>query len=349
MALWMDLKYAIRLLYRSPVFTLLTIIVMAIGIGISLYIHTVLYVMTFKPLPFVDSKNVVAIDRYANNVYYTGGNININDALLLKKSNHSLRETGLYKEDYVSIDGRRYPSANVESNMFDFVRTPPFLGRPLTHDDQEIGAEPVTVISFKFWQNHFASRKDILNQIIVINGKQTRIVGVMPNNFAFPRFAEIWQPLIFTNHSLNRSESMSVAMYARLAPNVSYEAAETDLRGIMQTLSYNYPDTNAGVSVYVSSFMKKEMGKETYTFLLAIYSAVLFILALACINVGNLLIARTISRSREMAIRMTLGAPFWRLISQILWESIIICFTYSCKIIFFHYISNRFFNNSIKI
>ncbi len=324
-----DLKYAIRLLCNKSGFTILTVLVMATGIGLSLFLFSFLNTMAFKSLPFKDGESLVVLKSFHKGVIDYAGKINLHDYYEIRTNLKGLSEFGAYTDINVNVSGRdgarQYNAVYAEPNIFQLTRTKPILGREFTKSENQMGAEYVVVIGYDMWQKQFTGDPDIINQTLRINGENHRIIGVMPSGYFFPGIAEMWIPMREDATKLTRGNARSYIGIAHLNDGISKQNINRQLLVIMQRIEEKYPVTNNGKSAYVltlhSSFASKEETSQIYLY----YIVAIFILILAAINVGNLLLSRAIERSKETAIRVALGAQRSRLISQMLWESIIIC------------------------
>jgi predicted permease len=326
MGLLMDLRYTLRLLRKSPGFTLLTMLVLTGGLTVSLFTFSFFFTMFYKPLPLKDGSSIYRISE----------RIPLYEYAEARKNLHSFSEFGVWRDEQVRFsaaeDSQTLFGTFTEWNLFRIARTAPLLGRTLQAQDSDAGAAPVAVISYKFWQNRFAGDKSAVGKVIRINNQDMEIVGVMPKGFGFPVSTEIWLP--FTHEQLNPTvtELTFANFHGRLAPGVSPEKASKELDSLVRS-SFTarakqlgdttelrpdafrldtYPVTQLGGGVIVNLAMY------------GINIASTLILLLAGINVGNLLLARAVSRSKESAIRIALGAEERRLIGQLMWEGGII-------------------------
>lgn len=329
MNFWLDLKYALRLLSKNPGFTGLTTAVMACGLGLCVFMFSVIYTTYLRPLPFDDGERMVVIDARQGGVVYNGGSMSINDYLDLKAQAQSYDKLGIYTTMTANVSGGdkavRYEAVKAEPDFFRFIGATPLMGRLFNADDNQPGANPVAVIGYDMWQNYFGGRENILGYQFLNNGKQTEVVGVMPENFLFPVNNNLWMPLQIEIEALERNEGPTVAIFGLLKPGVTVEQANFEAAEIMKRLEHQYPETNSGTSAKVSTFMESFMGDGTRPILTVMIVAVLFVLLLACSNVANLLLARANERAKETAIRVALGAPQGRLVMQMMWESLLIC------------------------
>ncbi|QNH11984.1 ABC transporter permease [Xanthomonas sp. SI] len=324
-----DLRYALRLLLKTPQFTLLTVLVLAGGLAISIYTYSVLNTMMYKALPIPASETMVRV------LGKKDGRTALIDAFELAQLRHtrSLDGVAAYQtgRSVISeLDASRSVKATfAEWSIFQFARTQPALGRGFLPEDAVSGAEPVAVIGHKIWRSVYGADPDIVDKVVEINGRATRIVGVMPKGFMFPISSEIWLPL--TQRELNPTTYgvSSFNAYARLRPDVSRNEAEADLTTLLRATYENYPrregDDALLDDIRVDTFQSAQTGPEG-AFVFAVLNVVsIFILLLACVNVGNMLLARTNERIREIAVRVALGAPRTRLVLQMMMESALIC------------------------
>lgn len=322
-----DFKYALRLLAKKPGFTTLTTLVMAAGIGLSVYMFSFFNTVLYKDLPFQDGDSIVRIDSSENGIRETN-TINLLDYEQVRNSVKGLSEFGAYQNASVNVssrDGaRRYKAIYAEANIFAITRTKALVGREFKPADNLMGAEPVTVIGYDIWQNQFAGDQKVIDQSLQVNGSNHRIIGVMPKGYFFPNTAQLWLPLQVDHSQLTRESAQSVHGIAHLNDSATLEDVNQQLQVVMQRLELKYPKTNSGLSAYSTSIPGAGI-KDAHAVIYSMHLVAVLILFLASINVGNLLLSRAVERGKETAIRVALGAPRSRLISQMLWESIIIC------------------------
>ena len=332
----LDIKYALRLLFKAPKFTAMTLSVLVGGLSISLFTFSFLYSTLYKSLPLPEGETALS---FSTETIGISNNIDPNQILLsayefsqIAQTQDTLSEFGLYdaRDVRLSFDdaGKNVPASYVDGGFFRFSRTPPLMGRSIQAEDMRAGAPPVTVISYETWQNELAANSDVLTMSINLNDVLTNIIGVMPRGYHFPGVAKIWLPLAQATIDTGQESSVYFSAYARVKDNVSIEQAATQLTHSLDQLYqqsvelYNRPV--ADKVVHLRTFPMDQvngLGNTIFTFLNIIAWS---ILVLACINVGNLLLARSIERQKETAIRAALGASSKRLVSQLMWEGIII-------------------------
>jgi predicted permease len=329
MSLTTDLRYAFRLLGKTPGFTLLTILVLAGGLAISIYTYSLLNTMMYEALPINEGASVIRLlgRKDGRNVTIDGFDLaRLRDASTL----HDVSAFRNARSVITELDASRSVKTTfAEWTLFRFARTAPILGRTFLPDDSILGAEPVAVISYRIWRSTYAGAPDVVDKIAEINGISTRIVGVMPEGFSFPISAEVWLPLNERELSPTTYGLQGFSAYGRLAPSASQGDSENELNALLQQTYTDFPrredDETILDGVAIASFQKAQTGPEG-NFVFAVLNVVsVFILLLACVNVGNMLLARTNERIKEIAIRIALGAPRLRLVSQMMLESTLIC------------------------
>lgn len=329
-----DLKYAFRLLKKQPVFSLLVIGVLAGGLAVSLYTFALLQTALYKALPVPDGERVVTVRAKSE----TGNALFTFEIQQIRSRLKGIEELGLYRVNTATLkeqDVSRSVSATLsEPNIFEFTRTQPLMGRGLVPADSIDGAEPVAVIGYGLWQSQFAGDPKILERVAHVNNLPRRIVGVMPDGYAFPVRSEMWLPL--SRRELNAPAYAAggglndvISAYGRLRAGVTNDAAAEEVNALLLDLRRQYPrQENEGYrydAVEVMTFQRANLGSGGLVLFGVLNLVALAILLLACANVGNMLLARTNERSSEIAVRVALGAPRRRLIAQMTLESMIIC------------------------
>ena len=322
-----DFNYALRLLAKKPGFTALTTLVMAVGIGISVYMFSFFNTIIYKDLPFQDGDSLMLISS-SQNGQKKSNSINLVDYAEVRTSVSGLSEFGAYQNSSVNVSGRdgarRYKAIYAEANIFAITRTKATIGREFSPTDNLVGAEPVTVIGYNMWQNQFGGKQDIIDQSLQVNGSHHRIIGVMPQGYLFPRNTQLWLPIKIDYTQLTRASAQIVHGIAHINDSSTVAQVNQQLQVVMQRLELKHPNTNNGISAYIDSIPGSGAG-DANSVIYSMHIVATLILLLASINVGNLLLSRAVERGKETAIRVALGAPRSRLISQMMWESIIIC------------------------
>lgn len=325
-----DFKYAFRILKKSPYFTLITVLVLGGGLAMSLYTYAVLNTMLYKNLPIGDAGSVVRVMGKRD-----GFPASINGFFLseMRPDIKTLDEFGVYDELQQQLTdqeaSRSIGVTRTEWNMFEFTRTKPLLGRGFVQADNIEGAEAVVVLSYKIWQSTFAGDPSVVDKIIRIDRKPARVIGVMPQSYAFPVGTDLWTPL--PNNEIRPAAYGDnwLNAYARLKPGYSADDAASEVSTLLMRVQQQYPRTDPNQKdldgALIQTFQMAQIGPDG-PFIYAILNLVSFsILLLACVNVGNMLLARTNDRLKETAVRVALGAPRGRLMAQMILESAIIC------------------------
>lgn len=322
-----DIQYALRLLAKKPGFTLLTTLVMAVGVGLSVFLFSMFNTMLFKDLPFKDSERLVRFHITQDGIEVNAG-IDLHDYEEIKNNLNGIAVISAYRSINVNASGRdgarRYRAVSAESSLFQLSRTQPLLGREFHPEEKVTGADDIVIIGYDIWQTQFGGDENVIGQLLRIDGLNHRIVGVMPQGYFFPDNTDVWLPLRLDSMRIARGKGTTVQGVALLEKGTTQTAINRQLDMIMQRIAARYPDTNKGMSAYVNSF-QRGLERDGIEVVYSMQIAALLILLLASINVGNLLYSRAIERSKETAIRVALGAPRRRLISQMLWESTLIC------------------------
>jgi len=326
-----DIRYAFRLLARSPGFTLLTVVVLAGGLGLSTFTFSFLHTAMIRPLPLGDGDRIVRLMQLEDGRYRQ---IDLVDVAPLQSSMRGVRHLGAYTRREVIVgregDRRVLQTTATDPGLFAVARTPAFLGRTLVPADAEPGAEPVIVLSHRTWEVVFGEDRSVIDTHVALNGVSTRVVGVMPKGFGFPVAEDAWLALPAVRTAGARAGRDYVAVFARLADGATPDQAAAEATAILRRESAAR-DTSTGASARigaaVESFPEAQIGEERTLVFTAINLLAALILLLALVNVTTLLTARANERVRETAVRLALGASTGRLVMQGMWETIILCVT----------------------
>ncbi|MBK7833890.1 MAG: ABC transporter permease [Gemmatimonadetes bacterium] len=326
-----DVRYAFRLLARSPLFTLLTLVVLAGGMGVTVFTFSFLYTAMLRPIPLSGGERIVRLQAVEDG---SARSFDAADVARMRPQITTLHDVGTWSAREVvmgSAEGggtrRVLETTAVEWTLFDATRTPPALGRAFRPDDEAPGAAPVIVLSHRTWILAFGGDSTVVGRRVLLNGVSTEVVGVMPPGYGFPVAADSWVPLGSAVREATEPGRYAVSAFGRLADGATREQASQELETLLRRARSDRPPVAADSSgtrlgVLVRSFPMAQMGDEgPYVFGLLNLMAVL-ILLLACVNVANLLLARANERSRELAVRLALGASRARLAMQALWEPV---------------------------
>lgn len=327
-----DVRFAFRLLRRSPFFALLTLAVLAGGIGVTVFTFSFLHTAMLRPLPLSDGAAIVRIQQAQD------GRVTPFDAADLASMRPeitTLRDVGSWGARSVvmgSADAtaprRVLEVTMVEWTLFDATRAPPVLGRPFRPDDEVAGAPAVIILGHRTWELAFGADPGIVGRQVLLDGTPTEVVGVMPPGYGFPVAAEAWVPLGAAVRGATEPGRYAVSVFGRLAEGATREGAARELESLLRRTRAARPVASDSMlvppQVLVRSFPMAQMGDEgPYVFGLLNLMAVL-ILLLAGVNVANLLLARANERGQELAVRLALGASRARLAMQALWEPVVL-------------------------
>ena len=329
MGLWQDLQFAIRLLIKDKWFTLVAALALALGIGVNATVFTFVNAVLIRGLPFNEPDRILALssrdavrDRDMGVSFLDFKDWGAATASFTALAAH----TGSTMN--VSDEGRvpeRFSGAFISANAFRLIGQTPIVGRDFLSEDDRPGAVAVVMLSSGLWKSRYGSDPGVVGRTIRVNDIPSVVIGVMPEGFKFPQNADLWQPLaLVPNIEQQQRNARGFEVFGRLAPGVSQAQAQAELRAIGQRLTKDYPDTNKDVQPRVQTFNERVNGGPIKAVFLSLMGAVGFVLLIACANVANLLLARSAQRSREIAVRVSIGATRWRIVRQLLMESLVL-------------------------
>jgi putative ABC transport system permease protein len=319
-----DVRDAFRTLRRSPGFTAVAVGMLALGIGINALVFTVTNAVLFKGFPLVDRN-----DRIVYMTTLRSGGPSYPDFEDWRTQAHSFEGMAIVhgvQQTFSDQSGfpETYYTTEVSADTFRLVGQRPFLGRGFTPSDETPGATPVAILRYSFWERRYGKDQAILGRLVQINGVATTVIGVMPRGFSFPQNQDLWVPLIPTAEVRKRDNHNNWFVFGRLAAGVTLEAARAEMTGIGRRLEDAYPLTNKGLPLTLYRFHEFFIGEKATVIYQAMWGAVAFVLLIACANLANLLLARALKRSREISVRIALGAGRGRIIRQLLVESVML-------------------------
>ncbi|HXQ97420.1 MAG TPA: ABC transporter permease [Candidatus Limnocylindrales bacterium] len=325
---WQDVRFGVRTLRKNAAFSAVAILTLALGICANTALFSIVNGVLLNPLPYPQAGELVSINGKTPGA--NAGPITYLNFLDWQRESKTFSSMAMYRNQDFNFTGadlaERVSGYMISADFFSTLRVNPILGRSFRPEEDQVGVGPVVILSEGFWKRKFGSSPGIVGKPVILNGTPYIIVGVIPATFSFyGHDRDVYTPIgQWSDPSFrDRRIDMSAHAIGRLKPGVPLSQAKADMDGVAQNLAVAFPEADKGIGITLAS-MKDDMVGNVRPFLLVLLGAVGFVLLIACVNVANLLLARSAGRSREFAIRAAMGASQGRVIRQLLTESILL-------------------------
>jgi putative ABC transport system permease protein len=325
--LMQDIRYGVRMLMKNPGVTLLAVCALALGIGANAAIFSVADALLLRPEPFPNLGRLALI-------YNKVGTLTDENSMFapdyeaIRTQSKSFEQLTAYANTDANLTGQgdpeRVQGVKVAPNFFSILGVQPIVGRSFDSEEGTPGHEAEVMLSYGLWQSKFAGDPSVIGKETHINGKSYTIVGVMGKDFEYPVATDLWLPLALTEQDLANHQDNYLFPIGLLKRGASVSQAAAELDGIGKQFAKEFPRSNAKLAIRTVPFRTYATGEVTHQFMVLLLAAVGFVLLIACANVANLQLARVAGREREIAVRRAMGASRWRVVRQLLTESVIL-------------------------
>ena len=322
-----EMRQALSQLRHSPGFTLAGVVILGLGLGVTLFMFTVVKAYMLTPLPYPQAERIMHLEQANLLQGLDSVEVTQHDFVEWQQAQRSFEELAAFYAGTINLSDdempQRFEGAFITPSAFDVIQADAYIGRRLAAADAVPGAAPVIVLGYEVWLNRYDGDPAILGESIRVNGVPTTVVGVMPEGFRFPLIQDLWVPLQIDLTRFARGEGQTVEVFGRLKPGVTLEQARAEFESVAARLSERYRE-NENVTAVIKPFQEEYIPREARTVISAMFVAVLLVLLIACANVANLTLARTAARQNDIALRVALGASRWRILVHVLTESVVL-------------------------
>lgn len=328
MSFFTNLRHTLRQITNNPGFFAVAVAALALGIGANTAIFSAVEAVLLRALPYSQPGRLVIVWEDMSFIGFANNTPAPANYLDWQARNHVFTDMAATRFVTASLTGDGPPEQlsgkKVTANFFDVLGVQPSLGRPFTAEEDK-AQSPIVVLGFNLWQRRFGGDESLMGRSILLNGVQTKVVGVMPKGFFFSdrKNSDYWVPMAFTPEQWARRQTHFLTVVARLRPGVTKQQAQRDMERIAAELQKEYPESNAKLGATVVP-LDEDYAGDARQGLLVLQVSSLFVLLIACSNLANLLMARSTGRRREIAVRLALGASRWQIVSQLLTESLVL-------------------------
>ncbi|HEV2851255.1 MAG TPA: ABC transporter permease [Thermoanaerobaculia bacterium] len=347
-----DVRFGVRMLFRNPGVTLAAVLALGLGIGLATAMFSIVYGALIRGLPVPEPERLMHLENANPSREEPSLEVFLHDFLDWRERQKSFEALAAYRGGTLNLSGdngqpERYDGTYISANGFDVLRVKPILGRSFLPEEDTPQGQPAAILSYGVWKKRYQGDPKVLGRAVRINGQPGIIAGVMPQGFAFPSDTEVWTTLRLDPARVERGKGNTLEVMGRLRDGVSLEQARAEMNGLAKAIAAEYPKTNEGRAAVVKPWMKEVTGGGMATVLWTMFAFCLVVLLLACTNVASLMMARVSRRTREIAIRSSLGAGRWRLVAQLLFESLILSSLGAVLGVAFAYWGVKLFNAAI--
>lgn len=350
-SLFQDLRVGARLMFKHPGVTIIAVLALSLGIGLTTTTFSIVYGALLRGLPFAESHRIMHLERNNPSQDIESMEVTLHDFLDWRAQQTTFEGIAGFYQGTVNVSGtekpERYEGAFISANAFDLLRERAFLGRTFHEGEDDPAAPPVILLGYRVWEDRFDGDRAVVGKTARVNGEETTIIGVMPKGFAFPISEDVWLPLRLDPLRIERGEGTTLEVFGRLRDGVTVDQVAAEFASIAKRLELEYPETNEGVGTVIKPYTEEYIGEEPTRLLFTMFAAVILVLLMACANVANLLLARAVVRTKEVAVRAALGASRTQVILQLLAEALVLSGVGAAIGLGLAWLGVRLFNNAI--